>query len=186
MSYKINPVKAITNMYKSGDCGIQTVNNACYGICASFNGSNNNWIISPECESQCEKLVNKMRVGKYGVGFCDHHAPNRPVNWGQVPSFFPKNFNECGDVKKALLLSYKDCENTGLPEECKNKALLDSLAVEQYNQVNQVNQKDTNNNSQNNVSNYEKANPLVFWLFFIGATVLVAIVLFIIAKTLQK
>src|SRR3990167_4673811 len=100
MSYKINPVKAVMKMYSDGGCGIQKVNDKCFGICSAFNNSNNNWGISRGCEEECKKLVNDMRFAKYGVGWCQHHAPNRPVAWVQVPSFFPDFFGKYGDVKK--------------------------------------------------------------------------------------
>lgn len=172
----INPVKAVLKMYKDRNCGIHKVNNACYGICSSFQGSNNNWNIQSDCGDQCAALVNEMRKGKYGVGWCDHHAPNRPVNWGQVPNYFPELFSQYKDVNKALSEAYKRCEYTKLPQECKEKALLDSYAVEQYSSLKGI----------NSVKNYEKEHPTVFWIgFSIGFLVMLSLI-YIIVKNIMK
>lgn len=185
--YKINPVKAVTRMFKEEGCGINTVNDACFGICSAFNNSNNNWMISSDCAKQCETLVNDMRIGKWGLGWCDRHRPDRPVKWVQVPSYFPGYFRETKDVKKALALSYKKCETTSLPQECKNKALLESYAVEKLPSPRTKLVRGVNTDDDGNpTSDYEKANPVVFWVGFILAAILIAVFLYVFVKMLKK
>lgn len=123
---KINPRKAVNAM---GDCEIRKANDACYNICAAFSKSSNAWDINPDCEMECEKLVNDLRIKKYGVGWCDHHAPNRPVIWNSNDNFFPMFFDKNKNVKESLNMCFTHCDKTRTPNECKEKCLLHANAI---------------------------------------------------------
>ena len=183
MSFKINPAKAALTAYKNGNCGIQALNSACYGVCAAFKGSPNAWAIGDECAASCEQFVQELRKDFYGSTYCDHHAPNRPVLWDQSPSFFPTNFAKYKNVPKALAVSLKQCEGTTYPESCKDKAKLESYAIEEFSRP--VGSSNNNNNGPD-FSGYEKAHPATFWIGFSIAVVLFIIFFVVLIRTLKK
>ena len=82
--YKINPVKAVTNLgYSKRD--IIGPSDKCYSICAAFSSGDDAYRISPDCAKQCDQFVEKRKHEVYGVGRCDHQAPYRPVIWDNIP-----------------------------------------------------------------------------------------------------
>ena len=186
MSFKINPAKAALTAYKNGNCGIQALNSACYGVCAAFKGSPNAWAIGDECAASCEQFVQELRKDFYGSTYCDHHAPNRPVLWDQSPSFFPTNFAKYKNVPKELAVSLKQCENTTYPESCKNKAKLESYAVEEMSAPSVVASSNGGNHDGVDFSKYEKAHPVPFWIGFAVAVVLFVVFFIVLIRALKK
>ena len=184
MSFKIDPVKAAITAHKNGDCGIHALNSACYGVCAAFKGVPNAWAVSEDCGDQCAKFVENLRKDFYGLGYCNHHAPNKPVLWDQSPSFFPQNLNKYGNVPKALAVSLKQCEGTTYPESCKDKARLESYAVvvEKSPQISMSN----NHNNSVDFPKLEKAHPAAFWVGFAVAVVLFVVFFAILIRALKK
>lgn len=128
--YKINPVKATCAKYKD-KCDLPSINDTCYGICAAFGKSNNVWEMNEECAASCKEFIEQKKIDLYGVGSCDHQAPYRPVIWDQTPRFFPRLLDRY-DPETALQLCAKSCENTNLPNQCKDYCALDYSAVESY------------------------------------------------------
>jgi hypothetical protein len=191
MSYKINPVKAAVMAHKGGYCDINNLNETCFNVCAAFKGSENNWDISPQCADQCEGLVEKMRLETYGLDWCDHHAPRRPVNWNQAPHFFPALFNQCKNVPKALAQCLQKCEGQNLCGECKNNCKVDSYAVDQTGTRENYSDDDNNNNNDDNngspdFGKYEKAHPVAFWIGVSLATLVFLFFIFVLFRFLMQ
>lgn len=187
MSFKINPVKAVVQAHKDEKCGVHSMVNDCYSVCAAYKGVDNPWSVSPECASQCEMLTEKLRKGFYGLGYCDHHAPNRPVLWNQSPDFFPEQLKKRGDVRTALAISKKLCENTAYPLQCKKKAELQSYAVEQYSDLSSSSRNnDDSNDDDIDFRKYEDSHPVAFWIGFGVAGLFLIIFFVVLIKTLKK
>lgn len=131
MNYKLNPVKATCMKYDGKEHGIQGINDTCFGICAAFSGTNDVYDMDPECSKACVALVEKRKHELFGVGSCDHQVPYRPVAWGQVPRFVPNLLSKGTDVITAKNQCMRLCESVpNLKEECQDKCILDSNAVE--------------------------------------------------------
>jgi len=199
MSFKINPVRAAVKAHQDGNCGVHAMNSACYDVCAAFKGTDSPWGISDECNGQCEMLVEQLRKDVYGLGYCDHHAPNRPVLWDQTPSFFPEQFKKYKNVPQALAHSLEMCKKTAYPEQCKQRALLHSYAVENSTVSNLPNNPvegyadgDDNHHhhrhsdDDNDFSDLEKSHSWAFWLGFSVMVVFFAIFFVILIKILLK
>ena len=126
---KINPVKAAITAYKNGNCGIHELNNACFSVCSAYNGGQTAWDITQPCAKQCDSLIEEMRIKTYGSGYCDHHAPNRPVLWNQIPHYFPNLYNQTKNTSQALQECIMKCRDNKLSEECIKNCKLDSYAI---------------------------------------------------------
>ena len=187
MSYKINPVKAAVKAHKNGNCGIHNLNDTCFGVCAAFKGSDNNWSISPDCECQCEALIEDMRKADFGVGWCDHQAPRRPVNWNQAPHFFPEYFNHYKSVPKALNACYARCNGLkNNSEQCAIHCKTDSYAVEGYSSSAGYNDDNNDDDNSPDFSGYEKAHPAPFWIGVSVAIVFFIFFVYILIRFLTK
>jgi hypothetical protein len=131
--YKINPVKAVTNLgYAKRD--IIGPSNKCYSICAAFSSGDDPYRVDPECAKQCDQFVEKRRREVYGVGKCDHQAPYRPVIWDNIPMLVPKFVKKGNSPEEALQLAKDMCKNVpNLCNECVDLAELHYNAIEKIN-----------------------------------------------------
>ena len=131
--YKINPVKAVTNLgYAKRD--IIGPSNKCYSICAAFSSGDDAYNIDKECSKQCDSFVEKRRREVYGVGKCDHQAPYRPVIWDNIPMLVPKFVKKGKSPEEALQLAKEMCKNVpNLCNECVDLAELHYNAIEKVN-----------------------------------------------------
>lgn len=131
--YKINPVKAVTNLgYAKRD--IIGPSNKCYSICAAFSSGDDAYNIDKECAKQCDQFVEKRRREVYGVGKCDHQAPYRPVIWDNIPMLVPKFVKKGKSPEEALELAKEMCKNVpNLCNECVDLAQLHYNAIEKVN-----------------------------------------------------
>ncbi len=131
--YKINPVKAVTNLgYAKRD--IIGPSNKCYSICAAFSSGDDAYRVDPECAKQCDQFVEKRRREVYGVGKCDHQAPYRPVIWDNIPMLVPKFVKKGKSPEEALQLAKEMCKNVpNLCNECVDLAELHYNAIEKIN-----------------------------------------------------
>lgn len=128
--YKINPVKAVTNLgYAKRD--IIGPSDKCYSICSAFSSGDDPYNIDKECAKQCDSFVEKRRREVYGVGKCDHQAPYRPVIWDNIPNLVPKFVKKGNSPEQALLLAKEMCKNVpNLCNECVDLAELHYNAIE--------------------------------------------------------
>ena len=131
--YKINPVKAVTNLgYAKRD--IIGPSDKCYSICAAFSSGDDAYNIDKECAKQCDEFVEKRRREVYGVGKCDHQAPYRPVIWDNIPMLVPKFVKKGKSPEEALQLAKEMCKNVpNLCNECVDLAQLHYNAIEKVN-----------------------------------------------------
>lgn len=132
MSKKINPVSAVYKFMRTqGDCGINEANELCYQVCAAFQGTNIDANLVPEaCKKQCEIMVDDLRQQKWGLSYCQHKGPYKPLIRDE-PNFFPRLYEKNGNLDESLHECKKMCENTVYPEECKQKCSLHSYAIEE-------------------------------------------------------
>jgi hypothetical protein len=131
--YKINPVKAVTNLgYAKRD--IIGPSDKCYSICSAFSSGDDAYNIDKECAKQCDSFVEKRRREVYGVGKCDHQAPYRPVIWDNIPMLVPKFLKKGKSPEEALRLAKEMCKNVpNLCNECVDLAELHYNAIEKIN-----------------------------------------------------
>ena len=131
--YKINPVKAVTNLgYAKRD--IIGPSDKCYSICSAFSSGDDPYNIDKECAKQCDQFVEKRRREVYGVGKCDHQAPYRPVIWDNIPMLVPKFVKKGKSPEEALQLAKEMCKNVpNLCNECVDLAELHYNAIEKIN-----------------------------------------------------
>jgi hypothetical protein len=131
--YKINPVKAVTNLgYSKRD--IIGPSDKCYSICSAFSSGDDPYNIDKECAKQCDAFVEKRRREVYGVGRCDHQAPYRPVIWDNIPMLVPRFVKKGKTPEEALQLAREMCKNVpNLCNECVDLAELHYNAIERIN-----------------------------------------------------
>jgi len=132
MDYKINPAKATCMKYPNQVQDLQSINDTCFGICASFSDSINVFSMDPACTKSCEDLVENRKREIFGVGSCDHQAPYKPVIWGQVPRYVPKLLKKGVTLENARAQCKQMCDKTVpmLNLECREACDLDANAVE--------------------------------------------------------
>ncbi len=135
MAKQINPVQAVRKMLGNGYCGINKANELCYEVCAAFQGDNIDANLVPkECGKECEKMINDLRMQKWGLTKCEHAGPWKPLI-RDGPVFFPKLYSDSfrdggtGDKEGALRECEKMCKDTVYPGECKERCLLHSYAI---------------------------------------------------------
>lgn len=132
MKYRINPVKASV-ITSNESCGIHELNTKCYGVCAAYGGTSSAWNIPPKCEEECDKFVEQLRHDYYGSGYCDHHAPNRPVLWNQSSRFFPYLLEKGNSPSSALTKCKAMCNRIPFhSEQCQDNCDLDRAALESF------------------------------------------------------
>jgi len=171
---KINPVKATRAKYESSDCQMADVNNTCYEICAAFSGTTDPYNMDPACTKACDDYIEQRRLTLYGVGWCDHHAPNKPVIWNQVPNFVPNLVRKGVSPNQALQQGMEMCAKyvPTLVEECKNKCQLHYNAIEQYEKV-----------ASPNSSTNKKTSKIVM---IVVAVIIALVFLFIVIQALRR
>jgi hypothetical protein len=128
--YKINPVKAVTNLgYSKRD--IIGPSDKCYSICAAFSSGDDAYRVDPDCAKQCDEFVEKRKHEVYGVGRCDHQAPYRPVIWDNIPISVPKFLKRGKSPEEALNMAKEMCKKVpNLYNECVDLAELHYNAIE--------------------------------------------------------
>ena len=126
---EINPVKA--TLEHNPNAGIQELNNTCYGVCTSFAQSGNVWSISPKCANQCNNLVEAKKKEIYGVGYCDHQAPYRPLELEEIPRYFPSLLYSGLSKEQALNQCKQQCSTLrdDKSDECIDKCSIDFNAI---------------------------------------------------------
>lgn len=136
MNYRINPVKATCwKLSKDNSNGIQRINDTCYGVCASFSGTNDVYNMDRDCSRMCDQYVEKRKKEIFGVGSCDHQTPHKPVIWENVPRLFPQVLKMGLKPDDALQACKQVCKkrlNPSIVQECMNYCDLDYHAIEGF------------------------------------------------------
>jgi hypothetical protein len=135
MNFNVNPVKgACSKCDKNPLAGIHAYNNACFDICASFSGTSDPYMGDPVCQKTCDDFINKKREEMFGVGYCDHQQPYRPVLWNDVPAYFVseiKNGKKPDDALKDSIMLCKEFSPNKF-SECEEKQKMLYNSVEEY------------------------------------------------------
>lgn len=180
MVYDIDPVKATLNKYKHKNCGINNLNNTCYGICSAFGNTQSNWTVDGNCANSCKELIESRKRHLYrgvsGDNMCNWKAPRVPPYFGRVPNYFPHLLNQYGNVEQAKKECHQMCKNNsrGVPNECKDwcdtlaDAVVDiNTGVESYD----------NDDNGPDYGKYEKAHPWSFYIAFIVTGIILSLVI---------
>jgi hypothetical protein len=165
----IDPVKAVCQKY---DCvktdDIQNLNDACYSICGAYN--------IKSCEKDCEVFIEKQRKRIFGVGYCDHQTPHKPVYWNQVPRYVPGLLRSGDDVQIARDKCKQMCSTQRLANECSQYCDLDADAVtvqplkEEFNLQNLSNEIKSNHEAYN--ENTQSNNMFLYSIALVSVIVL--------------
>ena len=165
MNLVINPLKSICLKYKNKDVGINELNDTCYGICASFNKTNDLYEIDPNCSKICDELVNSKKHDY------EKQTPYKPIIWEQIPTYIPDLLKKGIDKNQVLIECKKLCKNN---LECKEKCELDFNAIENYTE----NYTEMKNKSLNDNKNLKSSsNQKIYYLLF-----LIPIIIFLMIK----
>ena len=165
MNLVINPLKSICLKYKNKDVGINELNDTCYGICASFNKTNDLYQIDRNCSKICEELVNSKKDDY------EKQTPYKPIIWQQIPTYIPDLLKK-GIHKNQLLIECKKlCKNN---LECKEKCELDFNAIENYTEIVSKTSNEANNYNE---TTYNKNRNFYYLLFLIPIIIIVFLII---------
>jgi len=183
MSFEIDPVKAATTAYKNGNCGLNKLNNACFSVCAAFEGASSPWDVSRSCAANCNVLNDIMRREVYGQDQCDHPGPVRPVLWGNIPHYFPSLYSKMKNVENARCECIKMCDsNLKNSKACRDNCMLDSYAiVEKFSAP-----KDTQSSQPITIKDLSKKDSTAFWIGFGIGIVVFLILVHVVLNILTK
>lgn len=164
-NYKINPVKATCIRYKDDENSIQGLNDTCYGICAAFSGSQNVYMIDPDCAKSCQDFIEKKKKDIFGVGSCDHQTPYKPVIWNQVPRFVPKLLQKGLTVEQSREQCKVMCDKSTpmLAAECREYCDVDANAVEVYKEEKPKPKVSQPTMVKTSLKQEETKHPVLFW-----------------------
>jgi hypothetical protein len=129
MSKLINPCEACLKKYQDGKCDINNINSCCYDTLSSFYGgamTMNDLRLSKEADN-CSKCV-LDKIHSLGKTRCDLKIDPPPV-WNQIPHYFPRLFNQNGDVEKSKQQCLDMCNDNFYPNQCRENCLTDAYAV---------------------------------------------------------
>ena len=151
-NYKINPALATCLKFQNNKdlYGIQSYNDTCYNICAAFSGTFDTFEMDPKCTQSCDRLIENMRECSFGVGFCDHQAPNRPVAWQNTPRYYPSLLKKGNDRNSAYRQCVMMCKDDA---ECISDCMVDFNATEPDVHNEQIAMAMMNNKTKNNADN---------------------------------
>ena len=180
MSFEINPCQSIAKRFSAANCDINTVNNDCYGICASY-GTVYGQQVQKKCEAQCRDMLSRKKKDM-GKSDCDLRRPSPPPIWNQVPDFYAGLLANCGDKKKAYEQCCQMCDSSKYPKSCREKCQLDASAVvtsEPYKHK-------KNHEIKNNYDKSTKAPPAPFFIGVFLVVVLISILVYFFLRGLYK
>jgi hypothetical protein len=185
---KINPVKAtLESCGGIENCGIQEMNETCYGICGAFTGTNDQYNLLPGCGEACAELIDQKRLRMYGVGHCDHEAPYPPVLWQETPRWVATLTREGkATPKEALKYCLAKCEGVpNLYHECRNNCKLDYSAIVKENFG--LPRKPSNHRvDDRELEKMRRQHPAWFWIGFGIAVFLVLVATIVFLLLLRK
>lgn len=194
MSYTLNPCKACWEKYKSGDCGMNDVNNCVVETAAAFSGiPSNNVIAGTAAGENWQDCMNKMLQAE-GALPCSYRARElkmAPV-FNQVPHYFPELLYKTGDAGKAQRSCMQKCSELPMNKKaCMENCATDRAAVQDYeaNGPYEAYEKSAPKTKLSNAparSPDAKAHPVFFWIAFVITALLLVFVLAIFCQALTK
>ena len=190
MTYEINPCEACWKKFQNGDCNINDLNDCIVDTATAFANfpSNNtmsgnlagqNW---RDCIKEKMKTLPKQAGGQRD--FCNFQLNVAPA-FVQVPHFFPQFLLETSNKEKALQLALEECKTCKHPNECKINAHTDYNAIITKENIDLPTKKvdalakPPPPPPGPTFEDVAKKDPFVFWPFFIGWSIIFAIMLVI-------
>jgi len=183
LPYKINPVKATCmKCDNEGGCGIHSYNDTCFNICAAYTGTSDPYAVDEECAKACSNMIEQKRHEFYGVGYCDHQQPYRPVIWENSPPYFVNLLNKGLSPEKALAESKKLCEqrSSSIASDCIQRQTDYYNALENYGESQdapQIMRRNPQPVVRRSVS--QKQSSSTHWTVFILVFLLIAVGIYI-------
>lgn len=161
MSFEINPCNAVLSKTEaSGNCNINELNNLCYGICDAFNRPSG-------CRDKCALMIDEKKK-QLGRNNCNLQRPKPPVDWKQVPHYFPRLLKQTDNIRKSQLMCHELCKNNRYPNSCIDMCNLDSMSVRDTRPSSHLRPK-TEEEKEVDVETgaLPVFKPWIFWPFFI-------------------
>jgi len=122
MSFEINPCNAVLAKTTSeNNCDINEINNLCYGICDAFNQP-------AGCNDKCSSMI-KEKKKQLGRDSCNLQRPKPPVEWNQIPHYFPRLLKQTNNIQQAQSMCHDLCRDSRYPNSCIEMCNLDSMSV---------------------------------------------------------
>jgi hypothetical protein len=112
----ISPASATIKHCEKRKCGIQEINDVCYRVASAFSGSDV-WNVPPKYSAECDNIVEIARKQIYGVKYCDHKTPYKPLVLNP-PSEFVRLYKMNYNVEKSLVECKRLCAMGRNPNEC--------------------------------------------------------------------
>jgi hypothetical protein len=112
----ISPASATIKHCEKRKCGIQEINDVCYRVASAFSGSDV-WNVPPKYSAECDNIVEIARKQIYGVKYCDHKTPYKPLVLNP-PSEFVRLYKMNNNVEKSLIECKRLCAMGRNPNEC--------------------------------------------------------------------
>ena len=203
MTYEINPCEACWKKFQEGNCDINDLNNCIVDTATAFadfpsnntmsgNLSGQNW---HDCIKEKMKTLPKQAGGQRN--FCNFQLNVAPA-FVQVPHFFPQFLLKTGNKEKALKLALEECKFCKHPNECRINAHTDYNAIITKENINLPKKVESDPKPPHpptppptpptppgpTFQDVAKKDPFVFWPFFIGWSIIFAIMLVIFIRTL--
>ena len=196
MTYDINPCEACWKKFQDGNCNINDLNNCIVDTATAFSHFPSNNIMSGNLAGQNwhDCIKEKMQILPKQAGgqrdFCNFQLNVAPA-FIQVPHFFPQFLLETGNKEKALQLALEECKDSKYLNECRITAQTDYNAIITKENID-LPPKELKADTPPppppppgpTFEDVAKQDPFVFWPFFIGWSIIFAIILVIFIKTL--
>ena len=82
MNFTVDPCKAI-QIKQQDNIGINEINDLCYSICDAYGNPIG-------CSDKCKEIIaqKQFKLGRWSK--CYYTRPTKPVNWIQIPRYFPQ------------------------------------------------------------------------------------------------
>jgi len=186
MSFEINPCQSVAKRVLTANYDINTVNDDCYGICASY-GNVYGHQVQKKCEAKCRDMLSRQKQNM-GKSDCDLRRPPPPPIWNQVPDFYARLLADCGNKQKAYKQCWNMCNSSRYPKSCKRKCQLDANAVvttEPYKNRNKKTNYDMKAISEPYKDENKKTKSIPA-AFFLGVFLVVVILVYFLWRSLYK
>jgi len=171
MTTTLDPCSACKKFKK----GRVNVMDCCYSTCRDWLGIGQN-IEGSQCYKMCRGCLDEF-IEKDGKTECTYYTAI-PLNFEQVPSFFPELYKQTNDKNKALALCKKKCLDTKFPNTCLDKCNInfESLIVEPT-----PNLESSSSEVQKSIQ-IEKPNESIYFHLIIIIIILVILTSFLVGK----
>lgn len=127
MSFEINPLKAVLKNLQFSTGDINDINDLCYGISNAY-GNVFGSKIKQNLNRKCADLISEKKCSNYQTD-CYMKRPSPPIEFNQIPHFYPKLLKDGNNPHKAYEICCNMCTNTRYSNSCNKNCRVDADAV---------------------------------------------------------